>query len=134
MGDENKMEDFRCELQRWKSHFMFIEDEVAFIEKLLNSYVFEPTTPNLYERLDQFKQKFMGSKQKKKQLEKKILAQERQLGGILECTSHMDDVNYGKKNDRLRNEVGQYFEDYQKIKAEVYGYAGLVLKRRKPVD
>ena len=133
MGGENKMEDFRYELQRWKSYFQFIDDEVFFIEKLLNSYIFEPTTPNLFERLEQFKQEFSKSKKKKQQLQKRILEQERHLGGILECDSKMDDKGYCKKHERLRNEVGQYFGDYQKIKAEVYDYAGLVLKRRKPV-
>jgi hypothetical protein len=88
----------------------------------------------LFERLEQFKQEFAKSNQKKEQLQKKVLEQERHLGGISECTSKMDDTGYCKKHDRLRNEVGQYFGDYQKIKADVYGYAGLVLKRRKPVD
>ena len=62
MVRERKIEVMHDELQNWKSYLLFIEDEMAFIQGLLDSYVFEPRTPSLFERLDTFKQNFETSK------------------------------------------------------------------------
>jgi len=131
---ENRIEDLHIELQRWKSQLQFIEDEMHFIQKLLNSYVFEPRTPNLFERLEQFKQEFKESKREKERIKKLILGHERHLGGIFECTSEVCDDSYYEKHDGLRNRILEYLDNYLKLKAKVYNYAGSVLKRRKPVD
>lgn len=131
---ENKIEALHVELQRWKSHLQFIEDEMHFIQKLLNSYVFEPRTPNLFERLEQFKQEFTESRREKERIKKLMLGHERHLGGIFECTSEVCDDSYYKKHEGLRNGILKYLDEYLKLKAKVYNYAGSVLKRRKPVD
>ncbi len=131
---ENKIEVLHVELQKWKSHLQFIEDEMSFIQKLLNSYVFEPRTPNLFERLEQFKQEFTESKKEKERLKKLICGHESHLGGIFECTSNVCDISYYEKHNKLENRISQFLENYLKLKTKVYDYAGSVLKRRKPVD
>ncbi len=131
---QNKIEDLHIELQKWKSHLQFIEDEMSFIQKLLNSYVFEPRTPNLFERLELFKQEFTESKKEKERLKKLICGHESHLGGIFECTSKTCDESYYEKHNKLENRISQFLETYQKLKTKVYDYAGSVLKRRKPVD
>ena len=130
---EKKIEAIHNELQRWKSHLQFIEDEMSFIQKLLNSYVFEPRTPNLFERLEQFKQEFVDSKKEKEKLQKLIHGHESRLGGIFECTSEVCDISYYEKHNKLENRIVHYLEEYVNLKAKVYDYAGSVLKRRKPV-
>ena len=134
MVDENKIEALHLQLQQWLSHLQFIEDEMTFIDKLLNSYVFEPRTPNLFERLELFKQGFMESKKEKNRLAKAIAKHEGHLGGIYECTTETCDEGYYKKHNKLQENVQQYFDDYLGLKTEVYSYAGSVLKRRKPVE
>ena len=132
MVEENKIEALHIQLQQWKSHLQFIEDEMAFIERLLNSYVFEPRTPNLFERLEIFKQGFMESKKEKDRLKRAMVKHEGLLGGIYECTSKICDEGYYQKHRKLQDRALQYFDDYLKLKTEVYSYAGSVLKRRKP--
>lgn len=128
---EKKMEELHWELQKWKSQIQFIQDEMLFIEGLLKSYVFEPRTPNLFERLEIFKQKFLKSKKEKESLKRLISKHENKMGGILECTSAICDLAYYKKHVKLDLKVTQHFDDYLKLKAEVYNYAGAVLKRKK---
>ncbi|MCG8492838.1 MAG: hypothetical protein MI743_14560 [Sneathiellales bacterium] len=132
MVKEKKIEVLNSQLQRWKSHLQFIEDEMTFIEKLLNSYVFEPRTPNLFEKLVTYRQELLKSKKVKERLKKAVLRQINQLGGIIECTPEMCDKGFFLKHHRLQDKILQYFDDYLKLKTEVYNYAGSVLKRRKP--
>ena len=59
---ENKTKDqkldtiqkLHLETQQWNSSFFLMNDELLFIEQLLHSYVFEPNTPNLFERLQDY--------------------------------------------------------------------------------
>jgi len=127
------MEELHWELQKWKSQIQFIQDEMLFIEGLLKSYVFEPRTPNLFEKLEIFKQKFLKSKKEKESLERMISKHENNMGGILECTTAICDLAYYKKHVNLDLKVTQHYDDYLKLKAEVYNYAGAVLKRKKPM-
>lgn len=130
----NKIEDLHFEMQGWKSHLQFVDDEMYFIEKLLNSYVFEPWTPNLFERMEQCKQGFLESKKEKDRLKKQIFRHGSHLGGFFECASEACDVSYYEKHHKLQNRVLQYLEDYLELKTKIYNYAGSVLKRRKPGD
>ena len=134
MVKEKKIEVLHSQLQRWKSHLQFIEDEMTFIEKLLNSYVFEPRTPNLFERLVTYRQELLESKKEKERLKKAVLRHINHLGGIIECTPELCDKSFFHKHHRLQDRVLQYFDDYFKLKTEIYNYAGSVLKRRKPSD
>lgn len=132
MENTKKAQELYLELQKWKSYIYFIDDEQLFMDRLLNSYIFEPSTPNLFERLELFKQKFAISKKKKQNLKKVFAEHEGKLGGILECTSAYCDATYNKKHKKFLQKVTAYVEDYIKLKSEVYEYAGSILKKRKP--
>lgn len=134
LHQEKKMEELHWELQKWKSQIQFIQDEILFLEGLMKSYVFEPRTPNLFERLEIFKQKFSKSKKEKESLKRLISIHENNIGGILECVSGICDLAYYKKHINLNLKVTQHFDDYLKLKAEIYNYAGTVLKKKKPVQ
>ncbi len=132
MVRERKMEVMHDELQNWKSYLLFIEDEMAFIQRLLDSYVFEPRTPNLFERLETFKQHFDTSKKNRKSLTETIKKHENGLGGIFECTQDECDGHYYEKHQSLKKKFADYIQGYIKLKKEVYDYAGSVLKRKSP--
>ncbi|WP_119609110.1 hypothetical protein [Flagellimonas lutimaris] len=133
MVRERKIEVMHDELQNWKSYLLFIEDEMAFIQGLLDSYVFEPSTPNLFERLDTFKQHFDTSKKNRKSLAESIRKHENGLGGIFECVEHECDNHYYEKHQNLKDEITDYIKNYINLKKEVYDYAGSVLKKKKPL-
>ncbi len=129
---EKRVQELHLELQEWRSHIYFIEDEMHFMDKLLHSYVFEPRTPNLFERLEKFKAELDASKKDKKKLKGLITKHENTIGGIMECTSEVRDTACYKKHVELQNRLTRYFEDYRNLKSAVYAYAGSILKRRKP--
>ena len=130
----DKIVDMHGRLINWRSYLQFIGDEMAFIEKLLNSYVFEPRTPNLFEKLEHFKQGFHASKKERDGLLRTIREHEKHLGGMVECNPNEQDASYCEKHRALERSVHDYLEEYLKLKGEVYNYAGSVLKRKKPLN
>ncbi|MBR9853304.1 MAG: hypothetical protein GYB37_01835 [Algicola sp.] len=134
MAWERKIEVVHDDLQNWKSYLQFIGDEMMFIQKLLDSYIFEPRTPNLFERLENFKQLFNTTKQARELLLESIKAHENKLGGIFECTQDECDDLYYEKHQGLKINITDYIKSYLNQKKEVYEYAGSVLKKKKPLD
>jgi len=131
-GQEKKVEELHWEIQQWKSHFQFMEDELTFIARLLDSYAFQPNTPNLFERLQDYKSRIKKIKTTKKEVRDHISKHENTLGGMLECTDSACDLNYYRKHETLKAKVNICFGDFQKLKSGIFNYAGGILKKRKP--
>ncbi len=132
---EKKIQESHSELQQWQSNIDFIQDEMQFINKLLHSYVFEPRTPNLFERLEQFKKRLLASKENQESLRLEITNHENEIGGIMECSSlPISDSEYCKKHEALKEKMLRYLEDYHTLKSAIYAYAGSILKQRKPAS
>lgn len=127
-----KMEELHRDSQQWKSMLRFIEDEMIFIDRLLNSYVFEPDTPNLFERLQDYLNRIKESKSKKSLIKGSISNHEKHLGGILECKDTACDEEYYHRHDKLRTKVMDFVNEFQDLKSEIFNYAGGILKKRKP--
>ncbi|WP_282162712.1 hypothetical protein [Ulvibacterium marinum] len=127
-----KMEELHRASQQWKSMLRFIEDEMIFIDRLLNSYVFEPDTPNLFERLQNYLNRMKKSKSKKSLIERNILNHESDLGGILECKDGITDKEYCQSHNKLGFEVMGFVNEFQVLKSEIFNYAGGILKKRRP--
>ncbi|WP_273568511.1 hypothetical protein [Maribacter halichondriae] len=126
-----KVEDLHADCRNWKSKFRFLDDEFSFIERLLNSYVFEPNTPNLFERLQDYLSRLKKVKANKVRVLEKISNHENDLGGMLECTDDTCDLRFYQKHDALEAEVVFVMEDFQYLKSEIFNYAGGILKKRK---
>lgn len=127
-----KVDELHWDARHWKSTLRFMQDEILFIDRLLNSYVFEPNTPNLFERLQNYRQRLKTAKSKKTEVIQQILKHESNLGGMLECKDEACDLGFYKKHNRLKAEVVTAVEDFQNLKAEIFNYAGGILKKRKP--
>lgn len=132
IGQEKKVEELHWDIQQWKSHFQFMENELTFIARLLASYAFQPNTPKLFERLQDYKSRIKKIKTTKKEVRNHISKHENTLGGILECTDSACDLNYYRKHKTLKAKVIACFEDFQNLKSEILNYAGGILKKRKP--
>jgi len=132
-----RMEALNCSqlhaaTKSWLSSLKFIEDELKFIEKLLHSYVFEPNTPNLFERLQDYLERLQTIKKQKKKLNKQLEEHENSLSGVLECKDYPANKSYRDRHRELHIEHLLFETDYQKLKAEIFNYAGGILKKRKP--
>lgn len=129
-----KVEELYRDTKRWKSCFQFNSDEMLFIERLLNSYVFEPNTPNLFERLRDFQERLKKTIAAKKDVTDRIRKHEANLGGMLECTDSSCDLEYYNKHQQLKAEVNGFQEDFRQLKSEIFNYAGGILKTKKPTE
>lgn len=129
---DRKVELLHLECQNWKSGLQFMEDELLFIERLLNSYVFEPNTPNLFERLSDYQQRLIKTRVDKKEAVGQIARHRKDLGGMLECTDSECDLTYYLKHEKLKAKVLSCQQDFRHLKTEIFNYAGGILKKRKP--
>ena len=127
-----KVEKLHYESKSWKSNLHFIQDEIIFINRLLNSYAFEPNTPNLFERIQNFKQRLKKVTDKESILRKSITQHENDLGGMLECTDETCDLTYYRKHDVIKAEITDCLEEFRELKTEIFNYAGAILKKKKP--
>ena len=131
---KKKIEELHCESKIWKSNLYLVQDEILFIDRLLNSYVFEPNTPNLFERLQGFLLYLKKANDNKSKLLKHVENHENDLGGMLECTNETGDLNYYQKHNFIRAEVTDFLEKFKDLKSEVFNYAGGILKKRRPAN
>lgn len=127
-----KVARLHMELKQWKSNLYFIRDEMIFIERLLNSYVFQPNTPNLFERIQDYLYRLKKVEQKREKFVALIGHHENDLGGMLECKDDNCDSYYYRRHDALKAEVVQCSHIFQELKSEIFNYAGGILKKRKP--
>ena len=108
-GQNNLVKELHWETQQWKTHFQIIEDELFFIERLLDSSAFKTNTPNLFERLQKYKLHV-------KQLQKRK-------------TNDEHNLEYFSKHEDLKIQVNTYFADFQQQKLEIFNYAGGILQK-----
>ena len=127
-----KMSAMYREYKQWKSHLQLVHDELIFIEHLLNSYVFEPNTPNLFERLQNYQARIKKTKVNRRVVSGKIIEHEKKIGGMIECSDTYCDSFHTLKHETLKAETVSFMEDFKNLKSEIFEYAGGILKKRKP--
>ncbi len=128
---EKKLTDIHFEILEWKSNLESIVREISFVTDLLNSYAFEPKTPNLFERVQKFKNQIGGIEQEIENIQLKLNKQENNLGGIMEWDTISCDDFYYVAHESLKKEMKNFTRNYQNSKAEVFDYARSVLKNKK---
>ncbi|WP_074407102.1 MULTISPECIES: hypothetical protein [Aquimarina] len=128
---DKELKEIHFDILKWKSSLRFIEGEIHFINQLLNSYVFEPTTPNLFERLQGFKQQITDIEKEIQHISQGIRTHESELGGMLECDTISCDNFYYKNHILVRRTFDDFYKNFSRLKSEVFLYAGGVLKKKK---
>lgn len=129
---EKKVELLHAESRNWKSSLHLVSDEVTFIDNLMNSYVFEPNTPNLFERLQNYQAQIKKNKERKALVMDAIEQHQKILGGMLECTDYACDLEYYQKHEAIKAQVVGFLENFQLLKSDIFNYCGGILKKRKP--
>ncbi len=127
-----KIEELHADFQQWKSHLYLMQDELTFIEHLLNSYIFEPNTPNLFERLQDYQTRLKKAKSNRLEVCQMIAKHEKELVGMIQCADTACDNVYYQKHEKTKAESVLCLENFQNLKSEVFQYAGGILKKRKP--
>ena len=128
---EQELRDIHFETLEWKSSIQFIQGEKLFMNQLLQSYVFEPTTPNLFERIQEFKLEIQDIEKEVEKLQEEIRKHESALGGMLECDTISCYNYYTEDHRRMTALFSDFYKKFQTLKYEVFNYAGGILKTKK---
>ena len=115
----------------WKSNISLAKDEIRFIDSLTQSYVFEPKTPNLFERLEQFKSEVFKNKNWLNKLQKLLTKHDLELSGMMECDTVACDVSFEQRHLTIQENYREFINAYSHTKAEIFDYCGNILKKRK---
>ncbi|TLP81804.1 hypothetical protein [Maribacter sp. ACAM166] len=131
LGERNTPEElltaFHHDAEWWKSTVGYIENEIEFVNRLLNAHVFKENTPNLFEHLQQFKH-VMGTKTREtSNLKKEILEYEDKLRGILECQDVACDTYYLENHKALKERFEDFYIGFNDYKTKVFDYLGAIL-------
>jgi len=128
----DNLQKLHLDTQKWKSSFFLMNDELLFIEQLLHSYVFEPNTPNLFERLQDYLERLKHIKGDKTNMQKLLIHHENNLGGSIECKNSKWDEDVYMEHEKLKANVANCLQKFQILKSEIFNYAGGILKKRRP--
>lgn len=125
------IDQFHNDVKVWKSNIALITDELKFIENLIHSYVFEPRTPNLFERLEQYKVKAKSIKKRRDTMEIMLKKHDAELSGMLECDTVSCDTFFKEKHLLVKEEYRQFVNSYNSVKTEIFNYCGTILRTNK---
>ena len=126
-----KMKKLYWHIEHWKSDLQFMENETTFVEKLLNSDIFEPNMPNKHDRLLEYQERLDKFQERKIRLRNSISKHEDRLGSELE--NYKDDTlesSFLHRQDDLEMEVLSCTDDFKNLKAEIFNFVGETLKTR----
>ena len=115
----------------WKSNLHLVHDELHFIDQLLQSYVFEPQTPNLFERLENYKGRLAILKSGYQNILETITQHDNAIGGISECKTNGIDEFFQAKHREVSLAYQDFRSSYNTLKSEVFNYCGGILKKHK---
>ncbi len=127
-----KVDRLHVELKQWQSNLRFMEDEMIFVDHLLKSYIFQPNTPNLFERIQDYLFRLKKEKKERTKFALQIAKHEGDLSGMLECIDDNCDLLYYQKHETLKAGITGCTGSFQQLKSEIFSYAVGILKKRKP--
>lgn len=125
------IDQYHEDVKVWKSNIALAVDEIRFIENLTQSYAFEPTTPNLFERLEEFKTQMYKIKKLLDTIQELLSKHDLELSGMLECDTVSCDIYFQEKHLLIKESYRQFVNSYGKTKTEIFNYCGTILKKRK---
>lgn len=117
--------------QQWKSTLQFIDDGIVFIEGLLNTYIFLPNTPSLFEKLQDYNRRLKNLKTIKAKVRSSLSRHENNSGGLMEVYDCKCDGQLYQKHDLLKAQVADCNERFKDLRSEIYSYAASILKNRR---
>lgn len=126
LGEQNTKEElltaFHKDAQWWRMNVGYIETEIHFIAHLLGAKLYKENTPNLFERLQEFKQEIDTRTTEAKELKKELEFYEDELQGILECEDISCDVYYLENHNELKKRFQEFYTNFNTYKTGVFEY------------
>ncbi|SNR32686.1 hypothetical protein [Lutibacter flavus] len=111
---------YNCNL--WTSDFEFIKIEISFLKRLLITFPFKSSIPNLFEKLQLFVRDLEQSDTIRTTIHETINTHNQQLRNKIKLKKISYDNEYLNSFDDMAEEVLAYLEDYKKLKKKIYEY------------
>lgn len=131
LGEQNTQEEqltaFLHDAQWWKSALGYIETETRFIDQLLNAHIYKENTPNLFERLQKFKNEIETRSRETKNLKKEMAEYEDKLQGFSKGQDISDDTDYLENHMELKDRFEEFYTGLNDFKTRVFNYIGGML-------
>ena len=131
LGERNTKEElltaFYEDATWWRTTVGYIEMETHFIDQLLGAKLYKENTPNLFERLLEFKKEIDSRTTETKKLKKILELYEDELQGILECQDISCDIYYLENHTELKKRFQEFYINFQTYKTRVFNYIEGVL-------
>ncbi len=122
-----KLKELHWKIQQWKIQFQVIDDEILFLERLLNSSAFKSNTPNLFERLEGYKTKIEELKYNIKTIRNSISVHENSLGEMFDVPENNNNQYYYQAHNQLKSNMSDCFKKFKILKCEIFNYTGTIL-------
>lgn len=126
-----KIEKLHWHIQHWKSDLQFLEDEIIFVEQLLNSNIFESNKSGMSDKLEDFLKRLATFNDRKTKVRLLISKHENQLGTVMESTNDNVITDFHHRHDDLELEVLDCTDNFKSLKAEIFNFVSGILKNRK---
>lgn len=121
-----KVEDLHREIMQWKSHLNVMKEEMSFLDLLLTSAVFQRNTPNLFERLLEYKERLKKVRIIREIVQEHISMYEINLLEGLDAPSP-GNLGYAANHPTLKAQLEHCLGDFQDLKLEIFNYTGGIL-------
>ncbi|MEN8787987.1 MAG: hypothetical protein ABF293_08070 [Flavobacteriaceae bacterium] len=127
---QKDIEGLYSDVHKWVSEIHFVRDEIVFIKKLLNSDVFEPNTPNLFERIQEYIGLLESFEKELNAYRTKLLRYESELGTLIEC-GEPDLTDLERKHLEAVVELDAVIGKFQMLKSEIFEYSSGILRKKR---
>jgi hypothetical protein len=125
---EEALLKFHRDVLWWKSIIKYTETEILFINRLLNSKVFNVKQPNIFENLQKFKHQLKIETRLLNELKEIIEGHDNKMRGMIDCDDLSCDEAYLENHESLRIKFEKFFKIYSEYKSKIYNYTGSLLK------
>ncbi|MBP2831495.1 hypothetical protein J8281_04780 [Aquimarina sp. U1-2] len=128
---EKKWKEVHFNIFTWKSGVSLIKEDIDFIKLLLKSSAFESSTPNLFERLQEYLRQVIKVEESLQQLLQGINKHENELGNRLAYDTIAYDDAYFNTHELLGDRYSKCNQDFRELKSKIFKYTGSVLKKNQ---
>ncbi|MDB9720429.1 hypothetical protein OAA67_00980 [Winogradskyella sp.] len=126
--NEESLSKFHQDVLWWKLNIQFVETEILFINRLINSAAFEQDIPNLFEQLDKFKHQIKTETRALENLKEDVNNHDGKMQNMAECEDLFCDAVYLKNHDTLKIHFERFFKSFGELKSKIFNYTGSILK------
>ncbi|MFN4764363.1 hypothetical protein ACKGJN_14625 [Gillisia sp. Q332] len=125
---EKSLKKYQLELLHWKDLLIYNLDEISFLKLFLNAEIFKPNIPNLFENLKEYLDSVEDIKSQNSRFYNLIEKNLKILKDAIE-NGKVPEENFITAFEKLRKDIGKYFEEFYDLKLEIFHYTGSLLKQ-----